>query len=266
MARIALLGVPYDQNSSYLRGAASAPQVIRKALYCDSSNLSTERGLDLDTESFFVDHGDVEIASPENFFTSIESRIGTVLEEKLSIISLGGDHSITYPIISGFNKHYPKLQLLHFDAHPDIYDDFRGNPYSHASPFARIMEKGMVSRLIQVGIRTMNRHQRAQVERFGVEVLEMKDWDGVPSFEFSAPLYISVDLDGLDPAFAPGVSHPEPGGLTTRDVVGIIQRLRAPAIVGADIVELNPDRDPLGITAMLAAKILKEIAARMLAG
>lgn len=266
MPFIALLGVPYDENSSYLKGAASAPRIIRQALYCDSSNLSTERGLDLDSEPFFVDQGDVEAVLPENFFSSIESRIRTLLEQKLPIITLGGDHSITYPLISGFNRHYPKLQVLHLDAHPDIYDDFRGNPYSHASPFARIMENGLVSRLVQVGIRTMNRHQKEQVDRFGVEVVEMKDWDGVPSLEFDAPLYISVDLDALDPAFAPGVSHPEPGGLSTRDVVGIIQRLRAPAIVGADIVELNPDRDPMGITAMVAAKILKEIAARIIAG
>jgi arginase len=265
VSRISLLGVPYDQNSSYLRGAAAAPQFIRQALYCDSTNLSTERGLDLDSESFLLDQGDVK-TGPEHFFTSIESKVDACLNEKLPVISLGGDHSITYPIISGFNKHYPKLQLLHFDAHPDIYEDFRGNPYSHASPFARIMEKGLADRLVQVGIRTMNRSQKVQVDRFKVEVLEMKDWNGVPTLEFTSPLYISVDLDALDPAYAPGVSHPEPGGLSTRDVVGIIQRLHAPKIVGADIVELNPDRDPLGITAMVAAKILKEIAARMIGG
>jgi arginase family enzyme len=128
------------------------------------------------------------------------------------------------------------------------------------------MEKGLAQRLVQVGIRTMNRHQKEQVERFGVEVIEMKDLERANSIEFVAPVYISVDLDAIDPAYAPGVSHHEPGGLSTRELIRIIQSVRAPKFVGADIVELNPERDPLGITAMVAAKVLKEIAARMLGG
>ena len=121
----------------------------------------------------------------------------------------------------------------------------------------------MASRLIQVGIRTMNPHQQAQAERFGVEVIDMRAWQPGLQVNLHGPVYLTLDLDVLDPAFAPGVSHHEPGGLSTRDVIRLVQGLRAP-IVGADIVELNPGRDPIGITAMAAAKLLKEIAGSML--
>jgi arginase family enzyme len=122
------------------------------------------------------------------------------------------------------------------------------------------MERGLARRLVQVGIRTLNAHCRVQAERFGVEIVEMRHFrpDAVPHRE--GPLYISLDLDGFDPAFAPGVSHHEPGGLSVRDVLAVLDRVRAP-IVGADIVEYNPARDLNGVTAVLAAKLVKEVAA-----
>jgi len=153
--------------------------------------------------------------------------------------------------------------ILQLDAHPDLYDELDGNRYSHACPFARIMEDELATRLVQVGIRTMTPHQREQAKRFGVEVVEMRNWHSGMAFRFEDPVYISLDMDCLDPAFAPGVSHHEPGGFSTRDVLEIIQGLRG-NIVGADIVEFNPERDPGGVTAMVAAKFLKELLARML--
>ncbi|MEW6206755.1 MAG: agmatinase [Acidobacteriota bacterium] len=258
--RLALIGFPFDRYSSYLRGAAQAPPLIRQAFRCPSSNMWTESGIDL--ENAFFDAGDVDFSSVEAF-ALIESAITDLLDRNLAPISLGGDHSITYPIIRAFRRKYPRLSILHFDAHSDIYDVFEGNRFSHACPFARIMEEGLVERLVQVGIRTLSRHQREQVARFGVEVHEMKDWRDDIKLEFDSPLYISFDMDGLDPACSPGVSHPEPGGLTTRQAVGVIQSVRA-CVVGADIVEFNPARDVSGITAMACAKLLKEIAAQTL--
>jgi len=177
---------------------------------------------------------------------------------------LGGDHAITYPVIRAIHSVYGPVNILHFDAHPDLYDNYEDNPYSHASPLARILENSLARRVIQIGIRTLSPHLRQQVERFGVESCEMKDFD-IASFaaDFDGPVYITVDMDALDPAFAPGVSHHEPGGLSTRDIIGIVQRLPN-QIVGADIVEYNPDRDINDMTAMVAAKLLKEIAGKML--
>jgi arginase len=261
--QLILVGFPFDGNSSYMRGAAQAPPAIREAFRCESSNLWSENGVDLGMESLLFDAGDIQQISAQNFFPAIESAISDLLGRELPIVSLGGDHSITFPIISAMNKNYPALDLLHFDAHPDLYPEFQSNPYSHASPFARILENGLVKRLVQVGIRTMSGPQKKLVEQYGVEVVEMKNWRPDQMFVFDRPLYISVDMDALDPAYAPGVSHPEPGGLSTRDLVTVIQKVQAPRIVGADIVEYNPHRDPLGITAMAAAKILKELAGRI---
>jgi arginase family enzyme len=154
------------------------------------------------------------------------------------------------------------LTVLHIDAHPDLYDEFEGRRFSHACPFARIMEEGLAHRLVQVGIRTMNGHQREQARRFGVETIDMRAWaDGVRP-HVTGPLYVSIDLDGLDPAFAPGVSHREPGGLSVREVIGFVQALPHP-LAGADIVEFNPSQDPLGLTAPVAAKLVKELVGRM---
>ena len=142
-------------------------------------------------------------------------------------ICLGGDHSVTYPVLRAMRAQHPKLAILHFDAHSDLYDALDGDRYSHACPFARIMEEGLADRLVQVGIRTMNAHQRSQAERFGVEVNYMKDWDDARIFAFDEPLYVSVDLDVLDPAFAPGLSHREPGGCSVRQLLRVIQTVRA---------------------------------------
>lgn len=258
------MGFPLDIHSSFMKGPASAPPLIRKAFYSDSSNLWSETGFDLGTESVFFDAGDVEFNSVDDPFAEIEKTIDLILHHNMIPISLGGDHSITFPIIRAFSRKYKKLHILHFDAHPDLYQEFQGNRHSHACTFARIMEDGLVQRLVQLGIRAMNGHQRKQAEKFGVEVFEMKNWREDITFEFDAPLYISFDMDALDPAFAPGVSHFEPGGLTTRQAIKTIHTLRTPKIIGADIVEFNPDRDPSGVTAMVSAKMLKEIAARML--
>jgi len=262
--RLALIGIPFDENSSYMKGAATAPPLIREAFHSDSSNLWSELGINLAERSIIVDAGDVDFISSDNVDRQIEEVVTKLLNQNLRPISLGGDHSITYPIIKAFSSKFYKLNILQFDAHPDLYDEFQGNRYSHACPFARIMEEGLVQRLVQVGIRTMNAHQREQAERLGVEVIEMKDWQNDIGLKFTTPLYISFDMDVLDPAVAPGVSHYEPGGFSTRQVLKIIHEAKAPAIVGADIVEFNPVRDVHGITAMVCAKILKEIAARII--
>jgi arginase len=261
---VTVIGVPSDENSSFMRGAALAPARIREALHSDATNLCAENGIDLGAETRWHDLGDLELGHGAVAFQQIETAIGSLLDQGVYVLALGGDHAITYPIIRAYGARYDHLNILHLDAHPDLYDEYQGNRFSHACPFARIMEEKLVSRLVQVGIRTMNPHQRAQAERFGVDVIEMRQWDPGLKLEFEGPLYLSLDLDVLDPAFAPGISHREPGGLSTRELLGLLQGLQGP-IVGADIVELNPERDPMGIATIAAAKLLKEIVACMLA-
>jgi agmatinase len=260
---IAVLGIPFDANSSFLRGPAAAPARMRAGLYSDSANLSTENYLDLGSDSRWQLVGDLELYNSIDDFERIEQAVAALLAQDLRVLSLGGDHSITYPIMQAYSQKYQDLTLLQFDAHPDLYDDLDGNRLSHACPFARIMEAGLAKRLVQVGIRTITRHQQEQAATFGVEVIEMTMLDQVKDLHIEGPLYISLDMDCLDPAFAPGVSHYEPGGLSTRELLSMIQNLDAP-IVGADLVEYNPERDPQGITEMVAAKLLKELIAKML--
>ncbi|THB73903.1 MAG: agmatinase [Desulfobulbaceae bacterium] len=264
MNNITVLGVPLDHNSSYKRGASSAPAKIREALYCDSSNLWTEDLRDLGASPGWQMGPDLDLLDEESALNLIEAEVEQLLQKDSHVIGLGGDHSITLPIIRAYTRLYPQLNVLHFDAHPDLYHELDGNQYSHACPFARIMEEKLVVRLVQVGIRTMTGHQKEQVDRFGVEVITMKDIGRVRGLSFDGPVYLSIDLDCLDPAFAPGVSHHEPGGLSTRAVLEIIQGLKG-VVVGADIVEYNPDRDNNGVTGMVAAKLLKELLAKMLA-
>lgn len=162
-------------------------------------------------------------------------------------------------------RRYPELTIFHFDAHPDLYDEFEGNRLSHACPFARIMEAGLAKRLVQVGIRTINRHQREQAERFGVDVIEMRSLGALDRLKSVGPAYITFDMDALDPAFAPGVSHREPGGMSVREGIAHLHAIEG-EIVGADLVEYNPVQDIGGVTATVAAKVLKEILGRMIAG
>ena len=262
---VALLGVPYDASSSHQRGAAGAPVLIREALWSEAGNTWSETGIDL-REGGVEDEGDLWFTEREPGGEArgrIEQAVASILDSGRRPLLLGGDHSITYPAVRGLRPHHPRLTVLHLDAHPDLYHEFQGDPYSHACPFARIMEEGLADRLVQIGIRTMTGHQREQATRFGVEVLEMRSWrEGVP-LRFDTPVYLSLDLDVLEPGLAPGVSHREPGGLTVRQVLGIVHALGAP-LAGADVVELNPLNDPSGLTATVAAKLVKEIAACML--
>ena len=262
-AKLAIIGIRYDENSSFTKGAADAPPQIRAALRSDAWNLTTENGTDLSGDSTFFDAGDIEPVPGSEMSTLIENSIYTLIADGLMPISLGGDHSITHPIVRAFARKYENLSILHFDAHPDLYDHYQGNRNSHASPFARIMEQKLVKRLVQVGIRTATAEQREQARKFGVESIEMRNLVGNVQLEFDSPVYISFDIDALDPAFAPGVSHREPGGLSTRQALDMIQRLKG-RVVGADIVEFNPRMDPLHVTGTVCAKLLKEIAARML--
>ncbi|CAL65983.1 agmatinase [Christiangramia forsetii] len=258
MKKIIIQGIKFDEKSSFQKGPKLAPPRIRKVLNCGSANMYAENLTNIENSSI-DDKGDFEISE----YFDIEQVTKKHLDLDAKIFTLGGDHSITFPIIKAYSEKYPKLDILHIDAHTDLYDNYEGDKYSHACPFARIMENGLAVKLVQVGIRTLNPHHVEQADKFNVEIHEMKnlDLDRIPKFK--NPLYISLDMDGFDPAFAPGVSHHEPGGLTSRQVIDLIQNIDS-EIVGADIVEYNPNRDFQNMTAFLAAKMMKEIISKMM--
>ena len=245
-----------------MRGAAAAPPLVRRALFSPASNMWSELRVDLGAPGCLADAGDLNLPDSADAIAMIEGAVRLLMEKGGAPLVIGGDHAVTYPVVRAIAARHPGLTILHIDAHPDLYDEFEGNRLSHACPFARIMEEGLAARLVQAGIRTMNGHQREQARRFGVETIDMRAWAAGSRPGITGPVYVSIDLDGLDPAFAPGVSHREPGGLSVRDVIGLVHALSAPP-VGANIVEFNPSGDPLGLTACVAAKLVKELAGRM---
>jgi arginase len=261
MPAIRLFGLPTDINSSFERGAAAGPAAIRAALWSDRGNMASELGPEVGTDIALTDDGDLPLT--ENTLhddAAIRRYLAIVREDGEIPLALGGDHAVSFPLVEAAAICHGPVTILHFDAHPDLYDDFGGNPRSHASPFARICEAGHAKRLVQVGIRTLNAHCREQAARFGVEIIPMADFtpDMVPVLD--GPLYISIDLDGLDPSAGPGVAHPEPGGLTVREILAVLHKQTAP-IAGADIVELHPGRDIGDVTAIVGAKLVRELAA-----
>lgn len=263
MVSISMLGIPHDGNSSFMKWASEGPAHIRPELHSDAYSLWTETGIDLGMPERLIDHGDIQFNGSVDHWEAIELGVRRVLDTGNPLISLGGDHAITHPIMRAVRKRHPKLTILHIDAHPDIYHNFQNNPRSHTSPFARIMEEKLADRLIQVGLRTINDHHRAQFERFGVEYIEAGHCSQELKLNFQMPVYLSMDIDALDPAYAPGVSHREPGGLSTRQVIDLIHSIDQP-IVAADIVEYNPRCDISNMTALVATKLLKEIAGMMI--
>lgn len=259
---ISLLGLPTDVNSSHLRGPAGAPAAIRESLASGSSNMWSENGWDLEEDAPLRDCGDAALSETPADLDAIADAAAALFGRGPAIF-LGGDHFVTWPILEGLRRAgRPAPHLVHIDAHPDLYPDFGGNPHSHASPMARIMERGLAASLTQIGVRTINGTQRAQIARYGVKAFTARQYGAALAALPAGPAYVSIDLDGLDPAYAPGVSHHEPGGLSVRELLDLVDRLAGP-VIGADIVELNPARDVNGMTAAVAAKLVKELAGRM---
>ncbi|CAM9398074.1 unnamed protein product [Chrysoparadoxa australica] len=263
--RAALMGICSDNGSSFMRGAASAPALIREAMQCPSANGYSELGVPI--MEGLREWGNVsqeEYPTPAERRSEVRKRIQEMVKEKLHPMVLGGDHAITWPSFEALAHSLDcPLAILHLDAHPDLYADFEGNTHSHASPFARILEGGCCSKLVQVGIRATTPEQRELGRQAGVEVMEMRhmpdtaaklaEWLDVV-LPAAAPLYVSLDLDVFEPGLVPGVAHYEPGGMTPRFVIDLIHGIPRP-VVGADVVELNPYRDINGVTAMVAAKV-----------
>src|SRR6185436_12479178 len=160
--RVALLGLPTDVNSSHLRGAARAPAEIRKALFSSASNMSSEIGVDLSAPGLLSDQGNLALSEQPEDAGRIERGVAALIQRGFTPLLMGGDHSVTYPVMRAVAAAHRSVSILHFDAHPDLYDVYDGNRLSHACPFARIMEEGLARRLVQVGIRTLNDHQARQ--------------------------------------------------------------------------------------------------------
>ena len=261
MPRTRLLGFEWDASSSHARGPALAPTIIKRLL---TSEASSRHSIGLADMRAAIAGYDIPPLPEDGAAarTIIEASVAKAIGAGETPLSIGGDHSVTFPILKAVAAKHGPVNLLHIDAHPDLHESYEGDRFSHASPFARAHEAGLIAQHAAVGIRCWDPGSKLQADRYGVAVLGAHELHAIPPALFKGPLYMSIDLDGLDPAFAPGVSHPEPGGLSTLDVLALIRRIEGP-LIGADIVELNPERDPMLATARVVVRLVKELAAKL---
>ena len=259
--RPALIGLPHDAGSSYLRGAAVAPAAVRHALESRASNGWSERLVQAAGSETLEDAGDLDLSNAADAHARIQEAVAGLAKACRPFIAIGGDHSVTCPVLRGLKAGYRHVSVLQIDAHPCLHDRFDDDPHSHFSVTARAMEERLAVRIVQVGVRTATAHEHEQAQRFHVEQIDMRAWADGARPSTSGLVYVSIDLDAFDPAFAPGVSHREPGGLSVREVLTMIDTIGGD-LVGAEIVEFNPSQDIGGLTAGLAAKLVKELAAQ----
>ena len=271
---VAILGIPFDSGTSYRPGARFGPQGIRQA----SRHLRTNFHPAYDTEPYktlqVADAGDVG-CNPFSITEAIEQieKAATDLFEKASaIVSLGGDHTIAVPLLRAVNKQVGPVALVHFDAHLDTWDTYFGAPYTHGTPFRRAAEEGlfMDDASMHVGIRgpLYSREDLAQDQELGFKVIHCDELESCGTEHVverirkrvgDHPLYLSIDIDVLDPSHAPGTGTPEIAGMSSRELLNIIRGLQGLNVIAADIVEVAPAYDHAEITSLAAATIAFEM-------
>ena len=260
-------GLPCDAQSTFRRGPADAPSRIRLAYDGRCYNATTELGADL--AGLVSDAGDwFPGGSWEETREDYRFRAEELLAGEAVPFFAGGDHAITMPLVEALEVLEEPVHVVQLDAHPDLYPEFDGDRWSHACVGARILEMEHVASLTQIGVRTLNQPQLEVARRHAgrLTILEARDLSIRPSdlshIPDGAPVYLTVDLDAFDPAYAPGVSHPVPGGISPRQALALIQE--APwRLVGMDAVEVNPSLDQGDRTAVLAARLLHEAMGRV---
>ncbi|MEK7385616.1 MAG: agmatinase, partial [candidate division NC10 bacterium] len=270
---VALLGIPYDGGSSYRTGARFGPRAVR-----EQSSLIRPWHPVLKVHPFerlrVADCGDVDVApiSIERTYAAIERRVAAIVEQGAVPVSVGGDHSVTLPILRVLARRHGPVGLVHFDAHPDTWDEYFGSKFFHGTPFRRAVEEGLLDprRMIQVGIRgpLYSADDFAFHDRHGIEVIRIESvkeqgtaWVGERFGRLrGGPVYCSFDIDAVDPAYAPATGTPEVGGLSSYEALALVRALAGVTLVGADVVEVSPQFDGPGqITSLLAANLIFEL-------
>jgi agmatinase len=274
---IALVGVPMDLGVTNRPGARFGPRAVRDVERIGPYNHAL--GVAPQSECVAADIGDVPLSSRYSLDASIEdigSFYARIRAAGVRPLSVGGDHSVTYPILKALAAERP-VGLVHIDAHCDTMGEIDGSKFHHGGPFRQAVLAGALDpeRTVQIGIRGPAEIFWGFSYDSGMTVLHIEDVDrlGIPGVVDAArqvvgdgPTYISFDVDGLDPAYAPGTGTPEAGGLTTREAQAILHGLAGLDIIGGDVVEVAPQYDPTGNTAMVGAQILFEIFSLMVLG
>jgi len=279
-AAIAVLGVPFDGGASYRPGTRFGPAHVREcSRLLRPFNPAGE--VPVFTTVQIVDAGDVA-CNPFDIraaVAAVEHRAGAILAAGTQLVTIGGDHTITLPLLRAAAREHGPLALVHVDAHLDTWDTYFGAEYTHGTPFRRAAEEGLLDpdRCLHIGIRgplyaaedlAADRAfgfeviTARQVERIGVDAVIARIHERVAG----GTVYASIDIDSLDPAFAPGTGTPEPGGLSSRELLEIIRGLHHLPVVAADLVEVSPAYDHAQITGLAGAHVVYELLTAMVAG
>jgi len=257
--RVALLGVPYDRTQSHRRGAAGGPRAIRAASW-SLETYSPALGRDLD-EVALTDLGDLAVTDLEPA-EMVEAVVQSVkaLDPGTVPFLLGGDHTITVGAVRALAQRWPDLVVIQLDAHADLRETYEREPLSHACTMRRIWEILGDDRIVQLGVRSYTREEWRFARshcRWSLDSLALPET--VLAELRARPVYLTLDVDVLDPAFAPGVGNPEPGGPAFSDLCAALRALGRVRVVGMDVVEVSPLFDPAEITATAAAKLVREL-------
>jgi agmatinase/guanidinopropionase len=270
---VVVVGIPFDSGTTYRSGARFGPRKIRELsvlLYGFNQVLKVFPTKQLK----IVDYGDIEVIPVDITSTmkNIFEEVNSIIDKDVTVVALGGDHSISLPLLRAHSSNYGKLGVVHFDAHPDTWDwEYEDHPYSHGTPFRRAIEEELIdtSAYIQIGIRgsTSGENDLKEALDMGVEVVTINQLfeigisnviQKVHNTVGDQPVYISLDIDSIDPAFAPGTGTPEVGGLSSYQILQLVRGLQGLNIVGFDLVEVSPPYDHADITSILAANLVFE--------
>lgn len=260
VAKWAYFGIPMDFTASFQPGSRFAPGRVREASYAiETYSLAQDRDLE---DLAIVDAGDVDLpfGNVAESLRRIEETAQTILDQGRRFFALGGEHLVTLPLVRAMVRRYPDLVVVHWDAHADLRDDYLGEALSHATVLRRVSELLREKHLYQFGIRSATRDEVAyarQAVHFHPHDVLNPLTECLPELK-GRPVYVTIDIDVIDPAFMPGTGTPEPGGISSREALEAVRLLSALDVVGMDLVETMPAYDISQRSAVLAAKLVRE--------
>jgi agmatinase/guanidinopropionase len=271
--QVVIVGIPYDGSTSYRSGTRFGPRALREQslLLWGYNNV---QGVAPFQKLRIVDYGDIDVVPVDVIAThrAIEQQVGGIVMQGCTVIALGGDHSITLPLLRAQVQKHGPVAVIHFDAHPDTWDrEFGDQKYSHGTPFRRAIEEGLIDTqaYLQIGIRgpTAGPQDYIDAVRLGARMITLEEAlekgtaavvEEIRERVGAKPVYLSLDIDALDPAFAPGTGTPEVGGFSSHQMLQMLRGLRGLNLIGFDLVEVSPPFDHSQITAILGANLVFE--------
>jgi agmatinase len=253
-----LVGLPYDGTTSYRPGTRFAPSAIRAASW-GIETYSPLQQKDLETLNYY-DMGDLDfpIGNRDGILHQIYENTVAVLKHQKKWFGIGGEHLVSLPAFQAYVERYPEIGILHFDAHADLREDFLGEKLSHATVLRRMVELISPDRFVQIGIRSGPQEEFDWMKQHGTLVSHVSQLPEARARLENRPVFLTIDLDVLDPSILCGTGTPEPGGQTFNELIGWLQAFSGLNVVGADVVELSPPYDASGVSNVVAAKVIRE--------